>query len=294
LPDCCRTVAAQRPWAWHDSLVNLMTRRAALRWGAAGAGAAGLWALGALPDASRAAPAPLSSPLPTREEGSFISAARGGRNTRWIIARPPGQTGPLRTVIALHGLDSDAAGVMSLGVEDALAKLPVSGKPSLAVVSVDGGNGYWRPRASGEDSGAMVLGELIPMLAAKGLDTSQVGFIGWSMGGYGAMRLGSRLGPGRTFAICAISPALYLTYWGAPHDAFDSLDDFRKNSTVNAAELATIPLRVDCGTGDGFYMATREFVNQLPRQPAGGFYPGGHDAEFWRTQLPAELAWLAS
>jgi S-formylglutathione hydrolase FrmB len=282
--------------AWHDSLVNLMTRRTALRLGVTGAGAAGLWALGALPDASRAAPAPLSSsPLPTREEGSFISAARGGKNTKWIIARPPGQTGPLRTVIALHGLDSDAAGVMSLGVEDALAKLPVTaGKPSIAVVSVDGGNGYWRPRASGEDSGAMVLDELIPLLASKGLDTSQLAFMGWSMGGYGAMRLGSRLGPGRTFAICAISPALYMTYWGAPHDAFDGLDDFRKNSTVNTAGFTSIPLRVDCGTSDGFYVATREFVNELPRPPAGGFYPGGHDADFWRQQLPAELAWLAS
>ena len=271
-----------------------MTRRTVLRLGATGAAAAGLWALDALPDPTRAAPAPLSSPLPTREEGSFISAARGGRNTRWIIARPPGQTGPLRTVIALHGLDSDAAGVMSLGVEDALAKLPATGKPSIAVVSVDGGNGYWRPRASGEDSGAMVLNELIPMLAGKGLDVSQVAFMGWSMGGYGAMRLGARLGAARTFAICAISPALYLTYWGAPQDAFDGLDDFRKNSTVNAAELTSIPLRVDCGTGDGFYIATREFVNRLPSQPAGGFYPGGHDAEFWREQLPGELAWLAS
>jgi enterochelin esterase-like enzyme len=32
----------------------------------------------------------------------------------------------------------------------------------------------------------------------------------------------------------------------------------------------------------------------LPRQPAGGFEPGGHDADYWRAQLPGELAWLAS
>ena len=27
---------------------------------------------------------------------------------------------------------------------------------------------------------------------------------------------------------------------------------------------------------------------------AGGFEPGGHDADYWRAQLPGELAWLAS
>ncbi|EUA51733.1 putative cONSERVED EXPORTED PROTEIN [Mycobacterium xenopi 3993] len=51
----------------------------------------------------------------------------------------------------------------------------------------------------------MVLNELIPMLSSQGLDTSRVAFLGWSMGGYGALLLGSRLGPTRTAAICAVS-----------------------------------------------------------------------------------------
>lgn len=284
-----------------------LTRRQALRLGvtgaAAGTGAAGLLALGALldPPKPRALPDPVeppasaASPLPTRESGSFISAARGGVQTNWIIARPPGQTGVLRPVIALHGMDSDAAGVMSLGVEDALARLVASGRPPFAVISVDGGNSFWRRRASGQDSGAMVLNELIPMLTTKNIDTTRVAFMGWSMGGYGALLLGSRLGPARTAAICAISPALYMTYWGAPHDAFDSLDDWRKNSALSLPpQLGSIPLRIDCGTGDGFYVATQQFVNQLPTPPAGGFYPGGHDVDFWHQHLPDELAWLDS
>ena len=41
----------------------------------------------------------------------------------------------------------------------------------------------------------MVLTELLPLLAAKGLDTSKVGFIGWSMGGYGVATR-SPAGPG--------------------------------------------------------------------------------------------------
>ena len=270
-----------------------MTRRAALRLGLTGAGVAGLCALGALPDPTRAAPAPLSSPPPTREEGSFVSAARGGKNTRWIIARPPGVTGPLRTVIALHGLDSDAAGIMSLGVEDALAKLPATAKPSIAVVSVDGGNGYWRPRANGEDSGAMVLSELLPMLGGQALDTSRVAFLGWSMGGYGALLLGARLGASRTAAICAVSPALWMSYGATAPGAFDSADDWSANTVFGLPALASIPIRVDCGNSDPFFSATKQFIAQLPTPPSGGFSPGGHDGGFWSQQLPAELTWMA-
>ncbi|NOQ61161.1 hypothetical protein HGK73_24290 [Mycolicibacterium fortuitum] len=292
---------------WNDAQVTSLTRRDALRLGVTGAGAAGLMTLGSLlgPPTPRASPSPnqpgpnqpasAGAPWPTRDAGSFVSAARGGVETNWIIARPPGQHGPLRPVIALHGMDNDAAGVMSLGIPEALAQLTGAGRPPFAVVSVDGGNSFWRRRASGGDSGAMVLNELIPMLATKGIDTSRVAFMGWSMGGYGAMLLGARLGAARTAAVCAVSPALYLTYWGAPPDAFDSLDDWQQNSALRLLPaLGSIPLRVDCGTGDRFYAATRMFVNQLPRTPAVGFYPGGHDEAFWRAHLSDELAWLDS
>lgn len=270
-----------------------LTRRDALRLGVGAAGAASLLGSGAL--ASVPPARATGNAYPTRESGTFVSAARGGVETNWIIARPPGQTAPLRPVIALHCKDGDAAWVMDLGVEEELAKLTAAGRPPFAVVAVDGGNTYWRPHSSGEDSGAMVLTELIPMLADKGIDTSRVGFMGWSMGGYGAMLLGTRLGPARTAGICAISPAIYVTYFGAPAGAFDSVDDWRTNSAFSLApRLAPIPLRVDCGTGDSFYYATRSFVGQLNPPPAGGFSPGGHDVSYWRGQLPAELAWLAS
>lgn len=40
-----------------------------------------------------------------------------------------------------------------------------------------------------------------------------------------------------------------------------------------------------------FVSAARGGVTTNP--PAGGFSPGGHDAAFWSSQLPAEIAWLA-
>ena len=292
-----------------------LSRRAVLRLGAgAAAGAAGAFTLGTLLDSgTRVAgpdiamtgvgapllpPAPLEPAsagvaAPTMVTGSFVSAARGGVQTNWAIARPPGQTGLLRPVIALHGKGSDAATVMAGGVEQGLAQAVNAGLPPFAVVAVDGGGSYWHKRASGEDSGAMVLDELIPMLSDKGLDTSRVAFIGWSMGGYGALLLGARLGPARTAAITAVSPALWLSSGAAAPGAFDGPEDFAANSVFGLPALASIPIRIDCGNSDPFYSATKQFIAQLPNPPAGGFSPGGHDGGFWSSQLPGEIAWMA-
>ena len=292
-----------------------LSRRAVLRLGAgAAAGAAGAFTLGTLLDSgTRVAgpdiamtgvgapllpPAPLEPAsagvaTPTMVTGSFVSAARGGVQTNWAIARPPGQTGLLRPVIALHGKGSDAATVMAGGVEQGLAQAVNAGLPPFAVVAVDGGGSYWHKRASGEDSGAMVLDELIPMLSDKGLDTSRVAFIGWSMGGYGALLLGARLGPARTAAITAVSPALWLSSGAAAPGAFDGPEDFAANSVFGLPALASIPIRIDCGDSDPFYSATKQFIAQLPNPPAGGFSPGGHDGGFWSSQLPGEIAWMA-
>ncbi|HUO36463.1 MAG TPA: alpha/beta hydrolase-fold protein [Mycobacterium sp.] len=289
-----------------------LSRRAVLRLGAAAA--AGAYPLGALLDSglSHAVPAasstgtgtpmaPLAPPAPkepapaaeTFVTGSFVSAARGGIETNWAIARPPGQVQPLRPVIALHGKGGDAASVMAGGVEQGLAQAVDAGLPPFAVVSVDGGGGYWHKRASGDDAGAMVLDELIPMLGAHRLDTSRVAFLGWSMGGYGALLLGAHRGPARTAAICAVSPALWMSYGATAPGAFDSADDWSANSVFGLPALGSIPIRVDCGDSDPFYSATKQFIAQLPNPPSGNFSPGGHDAAFWSSQLPAELTWMA-
>ncbi|MGO9508194.1 MAG: alpha/beta hydrolase [Mycobacterium sp.] len=288
------------------SIVADLTRRSVLRMAAgAGAGAAGLFALSAVVDplkplAAPQAPAPFDPPtagktLPTKLTGSFVSAARGGINTNWVIAMPPGQTKMLRPVIALHGKDGDANMMLDCGVEDALAQLVAAGKPAFAVVGVDGGsNSYWHRRSNGEDSGTMVIEELLPMLSSMGMDTSRVGLLGWSMGGYGALLLGARLGPARTAGICAISPALYMSYWGCAPGAFDSVDDWTRNTVFGLPALNSIPIRVDCGIGDRFFFSSSQFVSQLKKKPAGSFSPGGHDMDYWRAQLPGELAWMAS
>lgn len=284
------------------AIMPALTRRAALRTSAGfGAVCAGALTLGELLCAapSGAAPAPSEPPragstLPTRITGSFISTARGGVATNYVIVLPPNQSGPLKPVIALHGTDGDCNQMLDNGIEYAMTRLVGQGKKPVAVIGVDGGNGYWHKRRSGEDSGAMVLNELLPLVASMGMDTSQVAFMGWSMGGYGALHLGAKLGPERTAGICAISPALYSSFSDSPPGAFDSEEDFTNNSVLGLAALSQIPLRVDCGVFDRFYPATLQFVNQLTRPPVTSFTMGGHDKLYWRLQLPGELAWLAS
>jgi enterochelin esterase-like enzyme len=295
------------------TFVPELTRRAVLRMGAgASAGAVGVWALSALLDPLEPQAAPLpqapapfepataGSTLPNKLTGSFVSEARGGVKTNWVVVLPPGhsalngQASMLRPVIALHGKDGNAGQMLELGVEDALAQVVKEGKPPFAVVGVDGGNTYWHKRTSGGDSGAMVLEELLPMLSTMGMDTSRVAFMGWSMGGYGALLLGSKLGPARTAGICAVSPALYTSFTGSAPGAFDSYDDWVQQSVNGLGALNSIPLRVDCGTFDRFYPATRAFVNQLKKPPAGSFSVGGHDVDYWRAQLTGELTWMAT
>lgn len=109
----------------------------------------------------------------------------------------------------------------------------------------------------------------------------------------GALLLGSRLGPARTAAICAVSPALWLSAGSVAPGSFDGPDDWSANSVFGLPALGSIPIRVDCGNSDPFYAATKQFVAQLPHPPAGGFSPGGHNGGFWSAQLPAELTWFA-
>ena len=279
--------------------MSAINRRAALRLGLrTGVAAVAAYSTGTALGAatvSAAPPTPLAPPAPalTFQTGAFASAARGRAMTNWIIARPPGQTEPLRPVILLHGKDSNAHTVMSMGAEQFLADAVAAGVPPFALAAVDGGNGYWHRRASGDDSGAMVLDEFIPLLAEQGLDTSRVGFLGWSMGGYGALLLGSRLGAGRTAAICAVSPALWTSPGASAPGAFDGAEDYATNSVWGLAALNGIPLRIDCGYDDPFYSATDQFIAQLPTPPAGGFSPGGHNAGYWSSQLSPELIWAA-
>jgi enterochelin esterase-like enzyme len=231
-------------------------------------------------------------------EGSFVSAARRGEWTRWRLVYPPGHGAGdgLGLLVVLHGRGGDYSSVMHpLGLDRFLAAAVMAGVPPFAIVGVDGGDRYWHARAAGDDSGAMVTDELLPEMAKRGLRTERPAYLGYSMGGYGALLLAERMGPARVSAVVAESPALWHHADDAPSGAFDGAADFTAHDVIAArARLAGTPVRIDCGKGDPFYPVTRDFVEQLHPRPAGGFQPGAHSGGYWRRMAPAQLRFVGT
>ncbi|WP_241153667.1 alpha/beta hydrolase-fold protein [Nocardioides pantholopis] len=232
------------------------------------------------------------------ERGSFVSRRRGP--TGWAVVRPAGAAATpavLPLVVALHGLGADHATLLgpAFGLPEFLTDHVARGGAPFAVAAADGGRSYWHPRPDGEDAGAMVTEELLPLLAERGLPTDRIGLLGWSMGGYGALRLGGLLGADRVAGIAAVSPAL----WTDPDDAspagFADAAEYSAYSVMDRHhELADIPVRLDCGTGDPFHRAAKEYAEGFPADAGvrAVFEAGGHDTGYWRRMLPAQLTFL--
>lgn len=233
-------------------------------------------------------------PVPSTS-GAFVSSARRGETVGWTIAAPKAD-GPLPIAVALHGYGDDHADFFGshLGYDRFLAAHVAAGGAPFAIASVDGGNRYWHRRADGDDPAAMVVDEFLPLLARRGFDTARLAFTGYSMGGYGALHLAGLLGSARVRAVSAISPALWTSAGDTARGAFDDAGDFRANTVIGRQRsLDGVPVRVDCGTGDGFEPAVRTYVDGFATAPAGGFEPGGHTTAYWRRLAPKQLAFLA-
>lgn len=227
------------------------------------------------------------------EEGSFRSVARGGVETAYAISRPAGTSSGLRlpVVVVLHG-----KGGSHRDAFDALDLQRVPRTPTpYAVASVDGGDSYWHHRHDGTDAGAMIASELLPRLADHGLDTTRLGLLGWSMGGYGALLLAGTLLRGKVRAVATMSAAL----WTAPGDsapgAFDDAEDFRAHDVFALRSILDAqPLRMACGRSDPFVRANHAFVDGFASPPPADFAPGGHTDDYWRATAPGLLEFVSS
>ncbi len=226
------------------------------------------------------------------EDGTLSSRFWPGREVRWRLARPdprPGGSAPQPLVVALHGHGGDAdSPFIGVHIERHVAST------GLAVASVDGGDFYWHARRSGIDTSRMVIEELLPLLAKRGLATDRVGLIGWSMGGYGALLMATRLGSERVAGVVAASAALWQSPGDSAPGAFDDREDFIRNDVFAArGKLRGIPVRLDCGRDDPFIEANRAFARELPDATVT-FDDGDHTEEYWTARAGTQMSWLSN
>ncbi|RJS47044.1 alpha/beta hydrolase-fold protein [Nocardioides cavernaquae] len=229
--------------------------------------------------------------IPDIEPGEVEHGTLAGAD--WWIARPPGATGTLPVVVALHGAHSSAEDwLRTMGLDRFLA---ASGA-SFALAGIDGGTkGYWHPRDDGHDPRALVLDHFLPLLASHGLEAESPGLLGWSMGGYGALLFASELD--RKVPVVATSPALWNSYDATVAGAYDSRADFERwrilGDGTRLDALRKLEIRVDCGRGDPFLGGVKDLRDELPDAEVH-LAAGAHDAAYWTRVLPAQLAWLGS
>ncbi|HEV7192876.1 MAG TPA: alpha/beta hydrolase-fold protein [Jatrophihabitantaceae bacterium] len=230
--------------------------------------------------------------------GTFVSAHRGGLTTGWSVAYPPGSSAGdrLPVLIVLHGRGGNHRSAFDGGLflQRYLAEGIERGLRPFAIASVDGGDqSYWHPRRDG-DTSAMLLDEFVPLLARRGLNTTRPSLLGWSMGGYGALYLATRLGAGHLGAVVAESPAVWHSAAESAAGAFDDAADFDQHAIFGHTDALTgVALRIDCGSSDGFAPVTRDVRAAISPTPAGGIESGGHDEGYWRSQARAQLAFVS-
>ncbi|MCK9895295.1 alpha/beta hydrolase-fold protein [Frankia sp. AgB32] len=223
---------------------------------------------------------------------TFRSAARR-RQVAMSVVTPAGGGRGLPVCLVLHGRGDDARGAVGLlGLDGLLPAAIRAGTAPFVLVTLDGGTTYWHRRSSGDDPETMILGEVLPRLAAAGLRTGRFAVLGWSMGGYGALLL-ARRHPELVVAAAASSPAMWHTYGASAPGAFDSAADFAAHEVLGTPPAPGVAYRIDCGAADPFAAVSRQAVAQLhPSEYSLG--TGGHTPAYWRSVAPAQLAFLGT
>lgn len=240
--------------------------------------------------AGAAAAVPTSLPGVRVESGTLRSAHVPGRDVGWSLALPPRPRG---LVVALHG--SPGQGSDWVRLHGALGAVAATG---MAIVGVDGSESWWHPRRAGPDAGtdyqAMIVADLLPAMAARGLRTARIGLLGLSMGGYGALLLAARLGPAGCFGVATMSAAIYRRLGEAESEAFDDEADFEAHDLLAQADrLSQLPVWLAVGADDDLLAGNQELARRLP-QAVTVSGPGAHDNAYWTGHIAPAVAYLAA
>lgn len=220
------------------------------------------------------------------EEGRLATEHWPGHQPHWLLALPEGATA---TVVALHGHGGDARWWFDPPLAQLLAQ-----ELGVAVAAVDGGTAYWHARADGTDPGTMVLEDLLPALEQAGAPVDRVGLTGFSMGGYGALLLATRLPPEQVLGVAAVSAALFFSADEAAAGAFDDADDFARHDIFQRVDaLRRLPVWLACGDDDSFAETNRALADLLP-DAVTEFDMGSHDRAYVEAHWPRGMEFLVS
>ena len=253
--------------------------------GVVGAAAAGAVAWPHLPGRLKGLVTPEPDPyIPDAAEGQVsletVFSRERGTDVELFTAVPHGygDGAGLPVVVVLHGASATPALYQDFGLPRFLTAAVDAGARPFVLAGASGGLLRWEPQASGDNPQAMVLHEMPKWLADRGFDADRRAVWGWSMGGYGALRL-AEVDPNWGRATAAFSPAI-----SSGDEVF--ADD---------AELVGHPLGLWCGTDDSFFDAVSELAETMPTAPdIASFSPGGHTRVYWNDQTVEALTFLAS
>jgi S-formylglutathione hydrolase FrmB len=247
---------------------------------------------------------------------SLISPALGHAwaYTIYLPQDYQGSTARYPVVYLLHGASQDEAGWVRDGGIDALAdKLIARRDIPPCIIVMPAGYMSWYVDAE-EKMETAIVEDLIPEIerrfrTKRSRDSRSIA--GFSMGGYGALRLALRH-PDLFSAAALLSPAIY-TPEPPPTSAARKVAAFRTNGVFDAKLWAsmnwpalldrfadrhlTVRMHVSAGREDYFYtdVAAQGFFDAWRARGWPGellLEPGSHDYPFWRKMAPRALRYL--
>ncbi len=247
-------------------------------------------------------------------ERSFYSAVRG-KEVPYFVAQPSAETNSYPVVFLLHGAwDSAAVWAERLGPQKLSAW---AAKYGLIIVMPDGEPFGWYLDGPDSKIETYLMSELYPqvMAAEQRANPKQVGILGLSMGGHGALTLALKH-PAQFQAVGALSAVTDLAlHAGNRHPADDDLkienvlgepgekgSHWRKFSAYGITEAKPElwggrPLSLSVGRADSLTLAENRSYHQL-LQSLGIEHQyreseGGHTWDYWALWLPQQLEFLS-
>lgn len=183
----------------------------------------------------------------------------------------------LPVVIVCHGATGQPSDYEAFGLPQFLTQAVDDGAEPFVLAGAYGSAVRWEPQPGGDNPQAMVLEEMPEWLDERGFDADRRALWGWSMGGYGILRM-AEVEPGWAKAVAAFSPAV-----GEGDPVFTDVD-----------KLAGTPLGIWCGTDDALFPAVEALVDALPEEPEIWSYgPGRHTRIYWNDQTLEAFQFLA-